>query len=42
MKQSPAQTKNEAVSGIGDLDTDDIMKYIQNAEETEEEADLFS
>lgn len=42
LKQLSADAQNEAVSDIGDLDTDDIMKYILKAEETEEETDLFS
>ena len=45
-KQSP-QPKSRtirirATSGAGNIDTNDIMRYIQNAEETEKDVDLFS
>ncbi|XP_062595790.1 HCLS1-binding protein 3-like isoform X2 [Saccostrea cucullata] len=42
-KQSPViPSQSEDTSGISDLDTDDIMKYIQSAGETQEDVDLFS
>ena len=41
-KQSDDSNQREATSGADNLDTDDIMKYIQNAEETEDDVDLFS
>lgn len=34
--------QDETVSSAADLDTDDIMKYIQNAEETQDDVDLFA
>ena len=40
--QSDDSNQSEATSGADNLDTDDIMKYIQNAEETEDDVDLFS
>ncbi|XP_061181606.1 HCLS1-binding protein 3-like [Saccostrea echinata] len=42
-KQPPViPSHSEATSGISDLNTDDIMKYIQSAGETQEDVDLFS
>lgn len=41
-KHSDVQEQAEAVSSTADLDTDDIMKYIQNAEETQDDVDLFA
>ena len=41
-KQSDDSNQSQATSGADNLDTDDIMKYIQNAEETEDDVDLFS
>lgn len=41
-KHSKAQDQAEAFSSAADLDTDDIMKYIQNAEEPEDDIDLFA
>ena len=41
-KQSDHSNQSEATSGASNLDTDDIMKLIQNAEETEDYVDLFS
>ena len=40
-KQSYDSNQSEATSGTGNLDTDDIMKYIQNAEETEDDVNFF-
>ena len=40
-KQSDDSNQSQATSGADNLDTDDIMKYIQNAEETEDDVDLF-
>ena len=41
-KQSDDSNKSKSTSGADNLDTDVIMKYIQNAEETEDDVDLFS
>lgn len=41
-KHSDVQEQAEAHSSAADLDTDDIMKYIQNAEETQDDVDLFA
>ena len=41
-KQSDDSNQSQATSGADNLDTDDIMKYIQNAEETEDDVDSFS
>ncbi|XP_078331587.1 uncharacterized protein LOC144625251 [Crassostrea virginica] len=41
-KQSDDLNQSEASFGADNLDTDDIMKYIQNAEEIEDDVDLFS
>ena len=41
-KQSDDPNQSEATSGTDNLDTDDIMKYIQNAKERECDVDLFS
>ena len=41
-KQSNYSNQSEATYGADNLGTDDIMKYIQNVEETEDDVDLFS